>query len=165
MWHCGSSKCFLPRLHATRWVKNKVHKAKHWALKMSSLLYTTISQSYMTGVAMERYFHSEKYWSIIKKMYQNSYSLHVAIKTGAMWRSVCSARSATSLSDNDLFTVVTHSVIYRAFHILVPWKKVLVQWVRWCRWSVKSSDRSLAMDSRRCVQRPKAVRSEMLLQH
>ena len=41
----------------------------------------TISQSYMTGVAMERYVHGEKYWSNIKKMYQNSYFLHVAIKT------------------------------------------------------------------------------------
>lgn len=78
------------------------------------------------GVAMERYFHSEKYQSNIKKMYQNSYCLHIAIKTGVLWRSVCSARLPTP-SNNELFTVVTHTVIYRAFHILVPWKKVLVQ--------------------------------------
>lgn len=73
------------------------------------------------SVAMERYFHGEKYWSNIKKMYQNSYSLHVAIKTGALRRSACSAR-LTDLSNNHL-TVVTHSVIYRAFHILVPLKR------------------------------------------
>lgn len=83
-----------------------VHKAStlKWADPILSFLYTTISQSYMMGVAMECYFHSEKYRSNIKKMYQNFYSLRVAIKTGAMWRS---ARSAclTTLSDNDLFTV------------------------------------------------------------
>lgn len=40
-------------------------------------------QSYMMDVTMGHYVHSEKYGSNIKMMYQNSYSLNVAIKTAA----------------------------------------------------------------------------------
>lgn len=65
----------------------------------------------MMGLAMQRYVHSEKYRSNIKKMYQNSYSLHVAIKTGALWRPACSV-CLTILPNISLFLQKSHTVLY-----------------------------------------------------
>lgn len=88
------------------------------------------------SLAVEWHFHSEKYRSIIKKMYQNSYSLRVAIKTE---RPACSA-CLTLLSNN------SHSVIYRAVHVVVPRRK-----------GAGSVKKSGAADRRGCLNGPTAM--------
>lgn len=66
-------------------------------------VFRSLSQS-STVVSGNETFRTEKYRSNIKKMYQNSYSLRVTIKTGAPH-----VVQTSSPLEN---TVVTHSVIY-----------------------------------------------------
>lgn len=88
----------------------------------------------MMGSAMCCYFCSEKYTSTIKKMYQNSYFLRVAIKSGALPRPCCSLLAC--------FTVVTQCLYTELLsHVGAGWSEKVVQvfrdvqrWSCWAQW-------------------------------